>query len=90
MPLFGKLKSSIDLNFQINVSTQIRESATGEEQLVPISSTDRWDAQLRGTYSFSDTFRGEGVLRIENDRNNISEKTRKVREMRFSGTLTFR
>ncbi len=90
LPLFGKLKSSIDLNFQINVSTQIRESATGEEQLVPISSTDRWDAQLRGTYSFSDTFRGEGVLRIENDRNNISEKTRKVREMRFSGTLTFR
>ena len=90
LPFFGKLKSSIDLNFQINLNTQIRESATGDEQLVPISSSARWDAQLRGTYSFSETFRGEGLIRIENDRNNISEKTRKVRELRMSGTLTFR
>ena len=90
LPFFGQLKSSIDLNFQINLSSQVRESATGAEELVPISSADRWDAQLRGTYSFSETFRGEGVIRVENDRNNISEKTRKVREMRFSGTVTFR
>ena len=90
LPFFGQLKSSIDLNFQINVSSQVRESATGDEQLVPISSSERWDAQLRATYSFSQTFRGEGVIRIENDRNNISEKTRKVRELRMSGTLTFR
>jgi len=90
LPFFGKLKSSIDLNFQINISSQARESATGEEELVPISSSERWDAQLRATYSFSETFRGEGVIRVENDRNNISEKTRKVRELRASGTLTFR
>ena len=90
LPLFGKLKSNIDLNFQINISSQVRESATGEEKLVAISSSNRWDAQLRATYSFSDTFRGEGVIRVENDRNNISEKARKVRELRMSGTLTFR
>ena len=90
LPFFGQLKSSIDLNFQITLRSQVRESATGAEELVPISSADRWDAQLRGTYSFSETFRGEGVIRVENDRNNISEKTRKVREMRFSGTVTFR
>ena len=90
LPIFGKLKSSIDLNFQINISSQVRESATGEEQLVPISSSERWDAELRATYSFSETFRGDGVIRVENDRNNISEKTRKVRELRASGTLTFR
>lgn len=90
LPLFGTLRSSIDLNFEINVNTQIRQSATGEEELSPISSQDRWDAQLKANYSFSDTFRGEGLIRIENDRNNISERTRKVREMRFSGTLSFR
>ena len=90
LPLLGKLKSNIDLNFQINISSQVRESATGEEKLVAISSNNRWDAQLRATYSFSDTFRGEGVIRVENDRNNISEKARKVRELRMSGTLTFR
>ena len=90
LPLFGKLKSSIDLNFEININSQVRESATGGEQLVPIASSDRWDAQLRANYSFSDTFRGEGVIRIENDSNNISEKTRKVREVRMSGTLTFK
>ena len=90
LPFFGKLKSSIDLNFQINMSSQTRESATGDEKLVPISSNERWDAQLRATYSFSETFRGEGAISIENDRNNISEKTRKVREVRMSGTVTFR
>ena len=72
------------------MNSQVRESATGEEKLVAISSSNRWDAQLRATYSFSDTFRGEGVIRVENDRNNISEKSRKVRELRMSGTLTFR
>ena len=90
LPLFGKLKSSIDLNFQINIHSQVRQSATGGERLVSISSSDRWDAQLRATYSFSDTFRGEGLIRVENDRNNISDKTRKVRELRMSGTVTFR
>jgi hypothetical protein len=46
--------------------------------------------ELNGTYKFSDNFRGQGVIRVENNRNELTEKTRKLRELRMSGTLFFR
>ncbi len=90
LPLFGKLKSNVDLRFEVSFESEIRQSGTGSEQPVPISSTDRVKAELRATYTFSENFRGDGIVRYENDRNNISDRTRKVRELRMSGTLFFR
>lgn len=90
LPLFGKLKSNVDLRFEVAVESEIRSSGTGAEQPVAIASTDRFKAELTATYNFSESFRGNGVIRFENDRNNISDRTRKVREVRMSGTLFFR
>ncbi|MBT5060306.1 MAG: cell surface protein SprA [Gemmatimonadetes bacterium] len=90
LPFFGKLKSNIDLRFELAFESEVRSSGTGSEAPVPISSTDRIKAELRATYTFSENFRGDGIIRYENDRNNISDRTRKVRELRASGTLFFR
>ncbi len=90
LPFFGKLKSNVDLRFEVAFESEIRSSGTGSEAPVPISSTDRVKAELRATYTFSENFRGDGIIRYENDRNNISDRTRKVRELRASGTLFFR
>ncbi|MEE2657731.1 MAG: cell surface protein SprA [Candidatus Latescibacterota bacterium] len=90
LPLLGDLKSNVDLRLEFSVEGETRYSATGDSELTPISSTDRWKAQFDATYNFSENFRGNGVLRIENNRNNISQRTRKVREVSASGTLFFR
>ncbi|MBT3342137.1 MAG: cell surface protein SprA [Gemmatimonadetes bacterium] len=90
LPLLGKLKSNVDLRFELSLESDVRSSGTGAERPVAISSTNRSKAELKATYSFSESFRGEGIMRFENDRNNITDRTRKVRELRMSGTLFFR
>ena len=90
LPLLGKLKSNVDLRFELAFESDERSSGTGAERPVAISSTNRSKAELTATYNFSESFRGNGEIRWENDRNNISDRTRKVRELRMSGTLFFR
>ena len=60
------------------------------EKLTEISATDRWRTQLSLSYSFSENFRGEGLIRIENNDNRLTDKTRKSRELRLSGTFYLR
>ena len=90
LPLFGKLKSDISLNFEFGLEDETRSNATGEEKLTEISATDRWRTQLSLSYSFSENFRGEGLIRIENNDNRLTDKTRKSRELRLSGTFYLR
>ncbi|MFC1526020.1 cell surface protein SprA [Candidatus Latescibacterota bacterium] len=90
LPLFGQLRSEIDLRFVIELQSEERTSATGDSKPAPLAETDRWKVELNGTYQFSENFRGEGIIRVDNDHNALTDRTRKVREVRLSGTLFFR
>ena len=90
MPLFGKLKSEVDLRLEFELESEKRTSATGEEQQAPLSASDKSKIELNATYRFSENFRGKGVIRLENNSNKLTEKTRKIREVRLAGTLFFR
>ena len=89
LPLIGKLKSNLDLKLSLTLEDQSRKNATGEQDLVLFDSTERWEVRLDGTYNFSESFRGSGLIRLE-DRNPHSNQTRKVREAKVGGTLFFR
>ena len=90
LPLLGKLKSNVDLKYEFGLERAIRASATSNAERAPISDIDKWKTSLRATYKFSDNFRGEAIIRLENSQNNLTDKTRKTREVRMSGTLFFR
>ncbi len=89
LPLIGRLKSNLDLKLSLTLENRSRENATGEQELVLFDSSGRWEARLDGSYNFSDSFRGSGVIRLEN-RTPQNGRTRKVREVRFGGTLFFK
>ena len=90
LPLFGKLKSDVTLNFQFGLESEIRSNATADEERTPITDTDRWRTKLSLSYSFSENFRGEGLIRLENNDNRLTDKTRKTRELKLSGTFFLR
>ena len=90
LPFFGKLKSDVTLNYEFGLDGEVRSNATADEARTPITGTNRWKTQLSLSYSFSENFRGEGLIRIENNNNQLTEKTRKTRELRLSGTFFLR
>ncbi|MEW6755739.1 MAG: cell surface protein SprA, partial [Candidatus Latescibacterota bacterium] len=87
LPLFGKLKSDVDLELKVGLESELRESATGEAARAPINANDKWNGELRASYRFSDNFRGEGTMRVEDNHNRLTDKTRKIREVRLQGTF---
>ena len=90
LPLLGRLKSDITLNLEQKFEGETRSIATGAEERVPNSKENRWRTQLSMTYNFSANFRGEGRVRIENKKDYLRDKTRKIREVRLSGTFFLR
>ena len=90
IPLFGKLKSDVDLKLEFNRETETKSKGTGYAERVPISGVRRWRGSLTASYKFSESFRGDGLIRIQDDLNQLTEKTRKSREVKFSGTMFFR
>lgn len=90
LPLIGRLKSDITLNLEQKFEGETRSIATGAEERVPNDKKDRWRTQLSMTYNFSANFRGEGRIRIENNKDHLRDKTRKIREVRLSGTFFLR
>ena len=90
LPLIGRLKSDITLNLEQKFEGETRSIATGDEERVPNSKENRWRTQLSMTYNFSANFRGEGRVRIENKKDYLRDKTRKIREVRLSGTFFLR
>ena len=90
LPLLGRLKSDVTLNLEQKFEQEVRSIATGDEERVPNAKNNIWRTQLTMTYNFSSNFRGEGRVRIENDKDHIRDKTRKIREVRLSGTFFLR
>lgn len=90
LPLFGKLKSNIELKFEVGLEGERKGSATGDAARVTIAQTSRTKLNTSATYKFSESFSGRALIRLENNRNNLTDKTRKVREVSLSGTLFFR
>ncbi len=90
LPLIGRLKSDVTLNLEQKFEEETRSIATGAEDRVPNDKENRWRTQLSMTYNFSANFRGEGRIRIENEKDHIRDKTRKIREVRLSGTFFLR
>ncbi len=90
LPLLGKLKSNVDLKYEFGLESEIRSNATSAAKRAPISDNRKWKTSLRATYKFSSNFSGEGRIGLENNRNNLTKKTRKIREVRLGGTLFFR
>ena len=90
LPLIGRLKSDVTLNLEQKFEEEIRSIATGDEERVPNGKENRWRTQLSMTYNFSTNFRGEGRIRIENNKDYLRDKTRKIREVRLSGTFFLR
>ena len=89
LPLIGQLRSNLDLKLALTLESQARKNATGEQELQVFDSNDRWEVRLDGTYNFSESFRGTGLIRLEN-RTPQNHRTRKVREARVGGTLFFK
>ncbi len=90
IPFFGKLKSDVDLKFEVTRENETRSKGTGYAERVPISGIGRWRGSLNASYKFSESFRGDGLIRIQDDRNKLTEKTRRSRELRLTGTMFFR
>ena len=90
LPLIGRLKSDVTLNLEHKLEGETRSIATGDEERVPNGKENRWRTQLSMTYNFSANFRGEGRIRIENNKDHLRDKTRKIREVRLSGTFFLR
>ena len=90
LPLLGKLKSNVDLTLELGLEKEERTSAVSDNRRVRIGGTEKTKASLNATYNFSQNFRGRGILRWENNTNTLTEKTRKIREVRLSGTLFWR
>ena len=90
LPLFGQLKSDIDLRLEVGLESESRSSATGDARRTPITANDRWRTSLTTSYRFSEHFRGEGIIRVENNHNRLTDKIRKIREVRLSGTFFLR
>ncbi len=90
LPLFGKLKSNVTLNFEIGVSAETRANGTGNEARTPITDQSTFKTQLSLTYKFSENFRGTGNFRWEDNNNKLTDKLRKTREVKFSGTFFLR
>ena len=90
IPFFGKLKSDVDLKFELTRENETRSKGTGYAERVPISGIGRWRGSLNASYKFSESFRGDGLIRIQDDRNKLTEKTRRSRELRLTGTMFFR
>ena len=90
LPLFGKLKSDVDLKFEFTRENETRSKATGYAERVPISGERRWRGSLTASYKFSESFRGDGLIRVEDRQNQLTDKTRKSRELRLTGTMFFR
>ena len=90
LPLLGRLKSDVTLNLEQKFEGETRSIATGDEERVPNGKENRWRTQLSMTYNFSANFRGEGRIRIENNKDHLRDKTRKTREVRLSGTFFLR
>ena len=90
IPLFGKLKSDVDLKFEFTRETETQSKGTGYAERVPISGVRLWRGSLTASYKFSESFRGDGLIRIQDRRNQLTEKTQKSREVKLSGTMFFR
>ena len=90
LPIFGKLKSNITLNYEIGISSEVRSNGTSDEIRTPITEQGAFKTQLSMTYKFSDNFRGMGLLRWENNDNRLTDKVRKTREIKLSGTFFLR
>ena len=90
LPLLGRLKSDVTLNLEQKFEAETRSIATGDEERVPNGKENIWRTQLTMTYNFSANFRGEGRIRIENNKDHLRDKTRKIREVRLSGTFFLR
>jgi hypothetical protein len=90
LPLFGKLKSNVALNYEIGISSEVRSNGTADETRTPITEQGTFKTQLSMTYKFSDNFRGMGLLRWENNDNRLTDKVRKTREVKLSGTFFLR
>ena len=56
----------------------------------PLAGCAGGGGSLTASYKFSESFRGDGLIRIQDDLNQLTEKTRKSREVKFSGTMFFR
>ncbi len=90
LPLFGRLKSDIDLSLKYELESETRATGTGEAARAPIADNDKWKSELTLQYKFSENFRGEGLVRVENNDNRLTDRTRKIREVRLSGTFFLR
>ncbi len=90
LPLIGRLKSDVTLNLEQKFEGETRSIATGNEERFTNGKENRWRTQLSMTYNFSTNFRGEGRIRIENNKDHLRDKTRKIREVRLSGTFFLR
>jgi hypothetical protein len=88
VPLLGRLKSDLDLTLKFELGSETRASGTGAEVRAPIADNGKWKTEFTMQYEFSRSFRGEGLIRVENNDNRLTDRTRKIREVRLSGTFS--
>ncbi|MHB9030065.1 MAG: T9SS outer membrane translocon Sov/SprA, partial [Candidatus Latescibacterota bacterium] len=83
------LKSSIDLQMGFNVSqNQQRRSIEGKPMAV-VAKGSSWSISPKADYRFSQKFTGTAMVRIEDQKDGMTSRVRKVREVSISGRMTF-
>lgn len=90
IPLFGRLESDIDMSLELGMESETRSTGTGDAERAPITATEGWKTESTVRYKFSENFRGEALIRVENNDNKLTDRTRKIREVRLSGTFFLR
>jgi hypothetical protein len=84
-----KLKSSIDLQMDFNVSqNEQRRSIEGKDMAV-VAKGSSWSVSPKADYRFSQKFTGTAMVRVENQKDGMTSRVRKVREVSISGRMTF-
>ena len=91
LPLLGRLKSDVTLNLEHKLEGENALHRHGCRRARSQRQRETAGAlSCPMTYNFSTNFRGEGRIRIENNKDHLRDKTRKIREVRLSGTFFLR
>ncbi len=90
LPFLKNLKLNSSINLSLSFSTRGTESlrGVGDEKMAKISTNDSWTISPKADYQFSSKFRGGMSMEIQNSVD-MTNKTRKVREVSIWGELMF-
>ena len=84
-----RLKSKLDLSLDFQTKHDQQKEARGDSPPVPRRDDSDWSVKLRSSYRFSQKFTGGAKVEFGNRLNQLTDTTRKTREVGFWGEIRF-